>query len=128
MILLAFTSSSSSSVRDSNKTSFLCQKVQQLVCFRQGTFAPAHLLVLVLLQVARGDQALWVDVCGDGLDELGVRVHVLHLEEGQNVLDLQVVRAVRHGLPFGGQAARCHPVGVLLLLGCKVRAKMHSIL
>lgn len=94
------------------------QKVWQLVCFlTHWTFAPAHLLVLVLLEVPRGHQALWVDVCGDGLDELRVRVHVLHLEEGQNVLDLQVVRAVRHGLPFGGQATRSHPVGVLLLLG-----------
>lgn len=113
--------------------------VAQLVCFfppsfdplcrlRQGTSAPAHLLVLVLLQVPRGDQALWVDVGGDGLDELGVRVHVLHLEEGQNVLDLQVVRAVRHGLPFGGQATRGHPVGVLLLLGRKVSSKTDSFI
>lgn len=76
----------------------------------------AYLLVLVLLQVARGHQALWVDVCGDWLNELRVRVHVLHLEEGQNVLDLQVVRAVGHGLAFGGQATRSHPMGVLFLL------------
>lgn len=76
----------------------------------------AYLFVLVLLQIAWGHQAFWVDIGGDGLNELRVRVHVLHLEEGQNVLDLQVVRAVGHGLPFRGQAARSHPVGVLFLL------------
>lgn len=81
----------------------------------------AYLLVLVLLQIARGHQALWVDIGGDGLDELRIGVHVLHLEEGQNVLDLQVVRAVGHGLPFGGQATRGHPVGVLFLLEKQVK-------
>lgn len=80
-----------------------------------------YLLVLVLLQVARGHQAFWVDIGGDRLDELRVWVHVLHLEEGQNVLDLQVVRAVGHGLSFGGQATRSHPVGVLLLLQERVK-------
>lgn len=60
------------------------------------------LFVLVLLQVARRHEALGVDVrVGElGGDELRVRAHVLHLEEGQNVLDLQVVGAVRHGLAF----------------------------
>ncbi len=76
----------------------------------------AYLLVLVLLQITRGHQAFWVDIGGDWLNELRVRVHVLHLEEGQNVLDLQVIRAVGHGLPFGGQATGSHPVGVLFLL------------
>lgn len=80
-----------------------------------------YLLVLVLLQIAWGHQALWVDISGDWLNELRVRVHVLHLEEGQNVLDFQVVRAVGHGLPFGGQAACSHPVGVLFLLEKKVK-------
>lgn len=75
-----------------------------------------YLLVLVLLQVARRHQAFWVDVCADWLDELGVRVHVLHLQEGQNVLDLQVVRAVCHGLAFGSQATRSHPLSVLFFL------------
>jgi len=90
---------------------------------RASETQPAHLLVLVLLQVARGHQALRVDVGGDGLNELRVGVHVLHLEEGQNVLDLQVVGAVGHGLPFGGQATRGHPVGVLFLLGRKVKRR-----
>lgn len=124
--LFAFTSSSS---RENNKNILPTSESLAAgvfsdplcLCLRQGTFA--HLLVLVFLQVPRGDQALWVDVCGDGLDELGVRVHVLHLEEGQNVLHLQVVRAVRHGLPFGGQATCGHPVGVLLLLWVEGQAK-----
>lgn len=81
----------------------------------------AYLLVLVLLQIARGHQAFWVDIGGDRLNELRIGVHVLHLEEGQNVLYLQVVRAVSHGLPFGGQATCCHPVGVLFLLEKKVK-------
>lgn len=76
----------------------------------------AYLLVLVLLQVAWRHQTFWVDVCGDWLNELWVRVHMLHLQEGQNVLDLQVVRAVGHGLAFGRQATCSHPVGVLFLL------------
>lgn len=76
----------------------------------------AYLLVLVLLQIARGHQAVWVDIGGDWFDYLRVRVHVLHFEEGQNVLDLQVVRAVGHRLPFGGQATCSHPVGILFLL------------
>lgn len=78
----------------------------------------SYLLVLVLLQVAWRHQALRVDVVGDSWlsDELRVRVHVLHLEEGQNVVDLQIVGAVCHGLPLRGQAARCHPVGIWLLL------------
>lgn len=76
----------------------------------------AYLLVLILLQIARGHQTFWVDIGGDWLNELRVWVHVLHLEEGENVLDLKVVGAVRHGLAFGGQAARSHPVGVLFLL------------
>lgn len=76
----------------------------------------AYLLVLILLQIAWGHQAFWVDISGDWLNELRVRVHVLHLEEGQNVLDLHVVRTVRHGLAFGGQATRSHPVGILFLL------------
>lgn len=76
----------------------------------------AYLLVFVLLQITRGHQTLWVDVSGDRFNELRVRVHVLHLEEGQNVLDLQIVWAVGHGLPFGGQATCRHPVGVLFLL------------
>lgn len=75
-----------------------------------------YLLVLVLLQIAWGHQAFWVDIGGDGFNELRVGVHVLHLEEGQNVLDLQVVRTVSHGLPFRGQAACSHPVSVLFLL------------
>lgn len=79
----------------------------------------AYLLVLVLLQIAWRHQAFWVDIGGDWLNELWVRVHVLHLEEGQNVLDLQVVGAVSHGLPLGGQAACSHPVGVLFLLEAK---------
>lgn len=76
----------------------------------------AHLLVLVLLQIARGHQTLWVDVCADWLDELRVRVHVLHLQEGQDVLDLKVVRAVCHGLAFGSQATCSHPLSVLFFL------------
>lgn len=81
----------------------------------------AYLFVLILLQITRGYQAFRVDISGDWLNELRVRVHVLHLEEGQNVLDLQVVRAVRHGLAFGGQATRSHPVGVLFLLEEKAK-------
>lgn len=81
----------------------------------------AYLLVLVLLQIARGHQAFRVDIGGDWLNELRVGVHVLHFEERQDVLDLQVVRAVGHGLPFGGQATRGHPVGVLFLLEDKVK-------
>lgn len=80
-----------------------------------------YLFVLILLQITRGYQAFRVDVSGDWLNELRVRVHVLHLEEGQNVLDLKVVRAVRHGLAFGGQATRSHPVGVLFLLEEKAK-------
>lgn len=76
----------------------------------------AHLLVLILLQIARRHQTLWVDVCADWLDELRVRVHVLHLQEGQDVLDLEVVRAVCHGLAFGSQAACSHPLSVLFFL------------
>lgn len=82
----------------------------------------AYLLVLILLQIARGHQAFWIDISGDWLNELRVTVHVLHLEEGQYVLDLQVVRAVRHGLAFGGQATRSHPVGILFLLEKKVKS------
>lgn len=79
-----------------------------------------YLLVLVFLQIAWGHQAFRINIGGDSLNELGVGVHVLHLEEGENVLDLQIVGAVGHGLPFGGQATRSHPVGVLFLLGEKV--------
>ena len=79
----------------------------------------AYLLVLVLLKITWRHQTLRVDVSGDWFNELRVRVHVLHLEEGQNVLDLQVVRAVGHGLAFGGQATRSHPVSILFLLETK---------
>lgn len=80
-----------------------------------------YLLVLVLLQIAWRHQAFWIDISSDGLNELRVRVHVLHLQEGQNVLDLYVVGAVCHGLPFGGQATCSHPVGILFLLEMKVK-------
>lgn len=50
-----------------------------------------YLLVLVLFKVPWRYQTLWVDVSGDWFNELRVGVHVLHLEEGENVLDLQVV-------------------------------------
>lgn len=76
----------------------------------------AYLLVLVLLQIAWRHQAFWVDISGDWLYELRVRVHVLHFEEGQNILDLQIVGTVCHCLPLGGQATCSHPVGILFLL------------
>lgn len=47
-----------------------------------------YLLVLVLLQVSWRHQTLRVDVGGDGLYDLRIRIHVLHLQEGQDVLDL----------------------------------------
>lgn len=69
-------------------------------CNYTKTFRIAYLLVFILLQIARRHQTFWVDIRGDWLNELGVRVHVLHLEERQNVLDFQVVGAVCHGLAF----------------------------
>lgn len=82
-----------------------------------GEAAGTYLLVLVLLQVARRHQALGVDVGRDLLrDQLRVRVEVLHLQEGEDVLHLHAIRAVRHRLALGGEAAGGHPAGVLPLL------------
>lgn len=83
-----------------------------------------YLFVLVLLQVAWWHQTLRVNVCGDGLYDLWVWVQVLHLQEGQNVLHLQVVRTVCHRLPFRGQTTGGHPLCVLLLLKGRKKAYM----
>lgn len=88
----------------------------------------AHLLVLVLLQVARRHQALGVDVSVDLLwDQLRVWVQMLHFQEGQDVLHFHAVGAVGHGLALGGQAAGGHPAGVLRLLPPKTGTQLcHS--
>ncbi len=52
---------------------------------------------------------------------------MLHLQEGQNVLDLQAVGTICHRLPFGGQTASRHPLSVLPLLKDRESASVHLL-